>query len=54
MIVTKTNNSSETIYLIDGKRVEKSEVDKLSPDRIASVTIDKKEGSSVLDIVTKK
>ena len=54
MIVTKANNSSETIYLIDGKRVEKSEVDKLSPDRIASMTVDKKEGSSVFDIVTKK
>lgn len=54
MITTKANMTSGNIYLIDGKRVEKSEVDKLSPDRIASMKIDKKEGNSVFEITTKK
>jgi len=54
MITTKANMTSGNIYLIDGKRVEKSEVDKLSPDKIASIKIDKKEGNSVFEITTKK
>lgn len=54
MITTKVNKNSGYVYLIDGKRVEKNEVDKLSPTRIASMKIDKKEGASVFEIVTKK
>lgn len=54
MITTKANKASGMIYMIDGKRVEKSEVDKLSRDRIASMKIDKKEGASVIEITTKK
>ena len=53
-ITTKANKASEYIYFIDGRRVEKSEVDKLSPDRIASMTVNKEEGNSVFLIVTKK
>ena len=53
-ITTKANKASENIYFIDGRRVEKSEMDKLSPDRIASMSVNKKEGISVLEVVTKK
>lgn len=53
-ITTKTNKTSENIYFIDGRRVGKEEVDKLSPNRIASMKIDKKEGNSVFEIETKK
>lgn len=54
MISTKTNKDSKNVYLIDGKRVDKKEIDELSPNKIASVNISKKEGTSVVDIVTKK
>ena len=55
MIVTKSGKAkNETIYFIDGKKVEKSEVDKLSPDKIASVSVNKEEGNSVVEIMTKK
>lgn len=53
-ITTKANKTSENIYFIDGRRVEKGEVDKLSPDRIASVSVNKEEGNSVVLVVTKK
>ena len=53
-ITTKANNTSENIYFIDGRRVEKDEVDKLSPNKIASMTVKKEEGNSVIQIVTKK
>ena len=55
MIATKAGKAKyETIYFIDGKKVEKSEIDKLSPDKIASMTVNKEEGYSVVEIVTKK
>lgn len=54
MITTKTNKTLENIYFIDGKRVKKEDVDKLSPNKIASMNVSKKEGVSVIDIVTKK
>ena len=53
-ITTKANKTSENIYFIDGRRVEKGEVDKLSPDRIASMSVNKEEGNSVVLVVTKK
>ena len=53
-ITTKANKTSENIYFIDGRRVEKDEVDKLSPDRIASMSVNKEEGNSVVLVVTKK
>ena len=53
-ITTKANNTSENIYIIDGRRVDKSEMDKLSPDRIASMIVNKEEGNSVIEIRTKK
>lgn len=53
-ITTKANKTSENIYFIDGRRVEKDEVDKLSPNKIASMTVKKEEGNSVIQIVTKK
>ena len=55
MIVTKSGKAkNETIYFIDGKKVEKNEVDKLSPDKIASVSVNKEDGNSVIKVVTKK
>ena len=55
VIVTKAGKAkNETIYFIDGKKAEKSEVDKLSPDKIASVSVNKEEGNSVVEIMTKK
>ena len=54
MITTKTNKTLGNIYFIDGERVKKEDVDKLSPNKIASMNISKKEGVSVVDIVTKK
>lgn len=54
VIITKVNNTSGNVYFIDGKRVEKSAVDKLSPKRVASMSINKKEGVSVIEITTKK
>lgn len=54
MITTKTNKTLGNIYFIDGVRVKKEDVDKLSPNKIASMNISKKEGFSVLNIITKK
>ena len=55
MIVTKAGKAKNgIIYFIDGKKVEKDEVDKLSPDKIASMNVNKKEGNSVVEIMTKK
>ncbi len=54
MITTKTNKHSENIYIIDGKRVDKKVVSELPRSKIASMNISKKEGMSVVDIVTKK
>ena len=53
-VTTKANKTSENIYFIDGRRAEKSEIDKLSPDKIASVSVNKKEGNSVIEVKTKK
>ena len=53
-ITTKANKTSENIYIIDGRRVDKREMDKLSPDRIASMIVNKEEGNSVIEIRTKK
>lgn len=50
IITTKSKN----VYFVDGKKADKDEVDKLSPERIASMNVIKKEGYSVIDIVTKK
>ena len=54
MITTKTNKTLGNIYFIDGERVKKEDVDKLSPNKIASMNISKKEGFSVVNIITKK
>ena len=54
MITTKTNKTLGNIYFIDGERVKKEDVDKLSPNKIASMNVSKNEGVSVVDIVTKK
>ena len=53
-ITSKNNKTSENIYFIDGRRAEKDEVDKLSPNKIASVEVNKKEGNSVIEVITKK
>lgn len=53
-ITTKAGKEMSNIYFIDGVRVEKSDVDKLSPDKIASMSVDKREGTSVIEIKTKK
>ena len=53
-ITTKNNKTSENIYFIDGRRAEKDEVDKLSPNKIASIKVNKKEGNSVIEVTTKK
>ena len=53
-ITTKANKTSENIYFIDGRRVEKGEVDKLSRDKIASMSVNKEDGISVIKVVTKK
>lgn len=53
-ITSKNNKTSENIYFIDGRRAEKDEVDKLSPNKIASVKVNKKEGNSVIEVITKK
>lgn len=53
-VTTKSNKTSENIYFIDGRRVEKDEVDKLSPNKIATISVNKKEGNSVIEVVTKK
>ncbi len=54
IITTKSNNTSGNVYFIDGKRAEKADVDKLSPNKIASMSINKDEGTSVIEITTKK
>ena len=53
-ITTKNNKTSENIYFIDGRRAEIDEVDKLSPNKIASIKVNKKEGNSVIEVITKK
>ena len=53
-ITTKANKASGNIYFIDGRRAEKSEMDKLSPDNIESVSVNKKDGNSVIEVRTKK
>ena len=53
-IITKSNTLPANIYFLDGRRVEKSEIDKLSPSKIASIGINEKEGKSVVEVVTKK
>ncbi len=54
VVTTKTNKNGGHICFVDGRRVEKSEVDKLSSDKIESMTVKKEEGTSVIYIVTKK
>ena len=53
-ITTKANKASENIFFIDGRRAEKSEIDKLSPDKIANISVNKEKGISVIKVVTKK
>ena len=53
-IVTKANKAPVNVYFLDRQRVEKNEIDKLSPNKIASITVNKKEGNSVIEVVTKK
>lgn len=53
-ITTKANKTSENIFFIDGRRAEKSEIDKLSPDKIANISVNKEKGISVIKVVTKK
>ena len=54
MITTKANKTLQNVYFVDGVRVKKEDVDKLSPNKIASMNISKKEGFSVVNIITKK
>lgn len=55
MIKTKAGKGNNgIIYFIDGKRVEKTEVDKLLPGKIASIRVNKEDGNSVIDITIKK
>lgn len=54
MITTKAGKDMSNIYIIDGARAEKADVDKLSPNKIASMSVDKREGISVIEIKTKK
>ena len=54
MITTKSNKTLQNVYFVDGERVKKEDVDKLSPNKIASMNISKKEGFSVVNIITKK
>ena len=54
MITTKANKTLQNVYFVDGERVKKEDVDKLSPNKIASMNISKKEGFSVVNIITKK
>lgn len=54
MITTKANKALENIYFVDGERVKKEDVDRLSPNKIASMNISKEEGFSVVNIITKK
>lgn len=53
-IITKSNTLPANIYFLDGRRVEKSVIDKLSPSKIVSIGINEKEGKSVVEVVTKK
>ena len=54
MITTKANKTLQNVYFVDGERVKKEDVDKLSPNKIASMNISKKDGFSVVNIITKK
>ncbi len=54
MVTTKTNKNGGHVCFVDGHRVDKSEIDKLSSDKIESMTVKKEEGTSVIYIVTKK
>ena len=55
VITTKAGKDDKgVIYLVDGKRVEKSEFEKLLPSQIASIRVNKEDGGSVIDVVTKK
>ncbi len=54
VIKTKANKSSSNVYFIDGRRVNISEVEQLSPNKIVSVNVNKEDGVSVIEITTKK
>ena len=55
MILTKHNKDNKiSIYLVDGKKVEKSEFEKLLPSQIASIEIKKEDVVSIVDVVLKK
>lgn len=55
VVVTKAGKlNDDIIYFVDGKKTTKQEVDRLSPDQIASITVNKKDGVGVMEITTKK
>lgn len=56
VIVTTNANKdkNEPTYLIDGKVATKSDLEKLPTGKIASMTVNKKEGNRVILITTKK
>lgn len=53
MITTKANKDAGMVYFIDGKRVDKKEVENLSADEIATMNVNKKDGTTVITIVRK-
>ena len=54
-IVTKAGKGKNgTIYFVNGEKTETKDVDKLSSDKITSMTVDKRSGVSVIKITTKK
>lgn len=53
-IKTKAAKGSANIYIVDDKKMTEAEVKKIPSDKIASVTVSKKEGNQVILITTKR
>ena len=53
-IKTKATKGSGNIYIVDDKKMTEAEVKKIPSDKIASVTVSKKEGNQVILITTKR
>ena len=55
MVTTNANkDKGDPTYIIDGKVATRKDLDKLSPEKIASINVNRKEGNGVITITTKK
>ena len=55
VIETKAGKAKNGIvYIVNGEKMEKKEFDKIPSNKIASISVDKKDGVSIIKITTKK